>query len=67
MSSSNIESETVIIREFAWKPLCVVIISAISDERSTLDISRALVTREPVPSEPGSQRFGSPEFAVAAK
>ncbi len=39
-SSSKMESETVIIRLFAWKPLCVVIISVNSWERSTLLISR---------------------------
>ena len=38
-SSSSKVSEVVIIREFAWNPLWVVIISVNSVDRSTLDIS----------------------------
>lgn len=39
ISSSRSVSEVVITREFAWKPLCVVIISVNSELKSTLDIS----------------------------
>ena len=39
VSSSSSVSETVMIRELAWKPRWVVIISVNSAERSTLDIS----------------------------
>ncbi len=65
-SSSSKESEVVIIRLFAWKPRCVVIISVNSADRSTLLISNtpdsmlppSAVISEPVPSN-------SPEFEVA--
>ncbi len=39
-SSSNKVSDTVIIRLFAWKPRCVVIMVVNSLDRSTLLISR---------------------------
>ena len=67
MSSSSSVSETVIIREFAWNPLCAVIISVNSLERSTFDISREDVTNAPVPAWPGITSFALPEFEVAVK
>lgn len=60
-------SETVIILEFAWKPLWVTIISENSAERSTFEDSSAEDCSRPVPSVPGTQRLGVPEFAVAEK
>ena len=50
-SSSINVSDTVIILELAWKPLCVVIISVNSVERSTLDISKTPDEIEPPVAE----------------
>ena len=58
-SSSRIESDTVMIRELAWKPLCVTIISENSVEMSTLDISSEDVFNAPVPSSPAWQALAS--------
>lgn len=65
INSSRSVSDVVITLEFAWKPLCVVIISVNSEARSTLDISSSPefmvlpfeVISTPIPSN-------SPEFKV---
>ena len=58
-------SDVVIILEFAWKPLCVVIISVNSFDKSTFDISNAPVVMPP-PSAVMSTPIpsNSPEFNV---
>ena len=61
------ESDTVMILELAWNPLCVTIISANSVEISTLDISRDEVFNAPVPFSPAWHSLGSPELAVVLK
>ena len=67
MSSSSMVSDTVIIRELAWKPRWVTIISENSWARSTLDISRALFLMAPVPSSPAMVILAGPELALAEK
>ena len=65
INSSRSVSDVVITLEFAWKPLCVVIISVNSEAKSTLDISSPPefmvlpfeVISTPIPSN-------SPEFKV---
>ena len=58
-------SDTVIILEFAWNPLCVVIISVNSEDRSTLDISNIPVDIVPPPAVISTPiPSNSPEFNV---